>query len=643
MHTGTLTDAGAGRPRTAMVTARPGELVEHGNAAWRITKVIDLTNVIAENVDDGNTKVLNVKDLKGFEPAGARPPGPKRPAAIDGISHEDQETARRRLDVIRPLLDKGNRTRRDVAARAAEVGRHTATLYRWLALYDASGNLGDLIPGTRGTRPGTRRIRTEVEAIIEWAINESYLSADRPSAQDLIMTVRAACRKADVDSPSASTVRARIAEVPERLRLQRRGFRKRSNAKYQPTPGEFPDGDYPLACIQIDHTEVDLQIVDDEHRKPIGRPWVTVAIDVYSRVVTGFHLSLDAPSGTSVALCMAQAVMPKDALLLEHGIDAEWPVWGFPIKIHVDNAPEFRAGNLRKSCEFHGIDLEFRPVKRPEYGAHIERLISTFMTAVHGLPGTTYSSPTEKGDLDPEKRAVMTFSEAERWLLRYLCTVYHRRIHSMIGIPPIDKWRDGLLKDQGDLPAPGLPPRPVNGDEILLTFLPSFERIVQRAGVPIDGMRYFGEALIPWINAPDPVDRLRKRKLVFRRDPRDIAKVWFYDPEQQKYFEIPAADRRFPHTNVWELRQAKRELKQRGERLADPAQLIEALERLKSERNAASRKTKKARRQEQRHREHQRKLNKGDAEPPPESERLQDPADSADNLLDEPPEGYGLW
>lgn len=96
------------------------------------------------------------------------------------------------------------------------------------------------------------------------------------------------------------------------------------------TRRHFPDADYPLHCVQIDHTVVDLLIVDDEHRKPIGRPWVTVAIDVYSRIIMGCHLSLDAPSETSVALCVAQAIAPKEEFLLKHKIDAEWPVWGSP-------------------------------------------------------------------------------------------------------------------------------------------------------------------------------------------------------------------------------------------------------------------------------------------------------------------------
>jgi putative transposase len=57
----------------------------------------------------------------------------------------------------------------------------------------------------------------------------------------------------------------------------------------------------PLDLMQIDHTLVDVIIVDEEDRLPIGRPWLTLAIDIASRAVAGFTVSLDPPSTVSVA------------------------------------------------------------------------------------------------------------------------------------------------------------------------------------------------------------------------------------------------------------------------------------------------------------------------------------------------------
>jgi hypothetical protein len=62
---------------------------------------------------------------------------------------------------------------------------------------------------------------------------------------------------------------------------------------------------------------VELVVVDELQRLPLGRPWLTLAIDVASRMVTGFYVSLDAPSTLSVPLALTQAVLPKDLWLCD--------------------------------------------------------------------------------------------------------------------------------------------------------------------------------------------------------------------------------------------------------------------------------------------------------------------------------------
>ena len=117
-----------------------------------------------------------------------------------------------------------------------------------------------------------------------------------------------------------------------------------------------------------------------------------------------------------VALCVAHAVSPKVQWLAERQVEAEWPVHGLFARLHLDNAKEFRSEALRRGCEQYGIAIDYRPVRTPHYGGHIERLIGTVMGKVHLLPGTTFSDVRAKGDLDPQKTASMTIEELERWL-----------------------------------------------------------------------------------------------------------------------------------------------------------------------------------------------------------------------------------
>ncbi len=82
--------------------------------------------------------------------------------------------------------------------------------------------------------------------------------------------------------------------------------------KFKAAAGSFPNADYPLAYVQIDHTPLDIEIVDDEFREAIGKPHLTLAIDVFSRMIVGYYLSLEAPSTTSVAMCIASCILSKN-------------------------------------------------------------------------------------------------------------------------------------------------------------------------------------------------------------------------------------------------------------------------------------------------------------------------------------------
>jgi putative transposase len=74
-----------------------------------------------------------------------------------------------------------------------------------------------------------------------------------------------------------------------------------------------------LARVEIDHTLVDTHSVDRRDGKPVGRPWLTIAIDVATRAVLGCVLTLEHPSRLSVALCVQQAIFPKETWLKSIG------------------------------------------------------------------------------------------------------------------------------------------------------------------------------------------------------------------------------------------------------------------------------------------------------------------------------------
>ena len=218
-------------------------------------------------------------------------------------------------------------------------------------------------------------------------------------------------------------------------------------------------------------------------------------------MVVGFFISLDRPNTMSVGLCLTHSILPKDKFLAAHNITTTWPCWGIMRKIHADNAGEFRGEMMRRACKEYGIDLEWRPVKKPHYGAHIERLIGTILKEIHNLSGATFTNPDERGQYDSEGHAVWTKGELEKWLADFITGVYHQRVHSAIGTSPIKRYELGIFGNE-EMPGRGLPARIVDEDRVRLDLMPYIERTVQGSyGIVLDNIHYYSDVLKRFVNA----------------------------------------------------------------------------------------------------------------------------------------------
>lgn len=582
---------------------QPGASVSIEGQRFQISQVVDLETVL---VRDGAGKARQVK-VHDLQPEGVSQDIPVKAEAVELVDITDHEwqRAHERFEIIRPLLDDPDCTRAKVCARAEAAGRHSATLYRWLEQYRRSGRVSTLVSAKRGVHRGQSRLDPDVEAVLSATIDEVYLSAQKRSISYTCHEVARRCRNAGLTLPHASTVRRRIKALSMRETLRRREGGQAARNKYAPIQGAFPDANWPLAMVQIDHTPIDLILVDDVHRRPVGRPWITVAIDVFSRMVAGLYVSFDPPGTLAVGLCLAHAILPKDRWLAKHDLATPWPVWGVMDTVHADNAKEFRGHMLRKACQEYGINLHWRPVGRPHFGGHIERLLGTLNHEIHNVPGSTFSNPQARGTYDAEHHAAMTLSEFERWLAITIVEVYHQRLHHELGATPLQKYEEGIF-GTAERPGRGLPDRFLDERRLRLDFMPYQERTVQRHGLVIDEIQYYDDVLRPWINTTDPSDTTgkRKRKFIVRRDPRDISRVYFYDPELKQYFEISYRNTAHPPMSVWELREVRRRLKEEGQKAIDEERIFDAYKRLRALEADAVVATKKARRAAQRRRGH---------------------------------------
>jgi len=566
-----------------------------------------------------------ILDYAGLDAIIGREPGKRRPERIPvseakpdqhqadsawmppdlvSVPEEEWQAAVERFEILKPLIttDRAKRTLTDIKRAARVLGRHPVTLYRWIENYKRYERLSVFLRKRRSDR-GTSRLSSNVEKLIDTAIKSVYLTAEKPIMTAVTEEVYLQCFKNKIKKkPAPNTIRARILALSDHLRVEKREGKKRAAEKYEPIKGHFPGADRPLAVAQIDHTPMDVIVVDEEHRQPIQRPLLTVVIDVYSRMVLGFAIYLEKPSAFTTGLAIAHAVLPKEDWLAGVGVQAEWPCWGKMRTIHCDNAKEFRGTVIGRACQDHDIAVEHRPPREPRYGGHIERGFGTWLTRARRLKGTTFSNVEQKGDYDSEGRAIMTRAELEKWFTIYVAKVYANSYHSGIKTTPLAKYKEGIL-GTADRSGSGLPDRVAEPTAFMLDFMPFEERTIQEYGVVIDHIFFWDDALRPWIHARDPEDSKRPRKFTFRIIPRDMREVYFRDPTSNTYIPIPYRDRTRPPVSRWEIQAAEKRLREAGYARVDEVLIFQAVEEMRRLEQESEHKTKKARRaREMRHR-----------------------------------------
>ena len=551
---------------------------------------------------------LRVRDLATGEigaAAAANLSAPKDPtherlacrqdAVLTQCTAQQWQRARQREALVVATLARDGPIAASLATVAHEHSVSERSLRRWIGLYRQWPSPSALLSATWGNQRGSRRLDPPVEAIISQAIDALFLTRPKASCQVVFEEIERRCAQRGVRAPSLNAVIRRIKALDPWIVAHRQLGREEALRRVGPKPGTL-QAHAPLAIVQIDHTLVDVHVVDDVHRKSIGRPWITLAIDVASRCVLGFHLSLEAPSTASVAACIAHACSPKERWLDAKRIDAQWPLWGLPQRLQADNAREFKTEALSKGCAEWSIEMVWRPLGKPHYGGHIERLIGTLMGRVHLLPGTTQANPVKRGRYRAEAAAQLTLAELERWIALEICERYHLSVHRTLRTAPIHAWQDWFAP-RGTAPA-----IPGDAERFRLSFMPIAYRKLQRDGLHFTDIRY-------WDNVLPTIARLGDTMLL-RYDPSDLSRLYALGSDG-RYWPIPYADIRQPAITLAEAKAAisGRDKSERARR--QEYRLFEGVLKQREVVKAAAERSKLARRTQQRRREAMRRTGAG--------------------------------
>lgn len=641
------------------IVLRDGELVSHAGENWRIVQVTDWQRLLAARVRDGWLDFLPIAELKpplmslecestpSSNGSAEKPPSDDAVASDRPGSGQHKSIRERR---IRQLPAEGNLTEKQIEARNQAVlefqdgmailkaplgerrkliaalckrfGYNQASAYRRLQIIKVHGTADALM---RAVRSDLNKIRLSDEVVktIREHLQEFRFVAEPKTIPDILELINGKCRQNGWDEISEPTLRKFENELPLKKKLEAQGRKKEAADAFRSKAGHLPCNDYPLAIVQVDHTPIQICLVDEVDRKPIGDAWLTLVIDTYSRMVLGFYLTFDPPSTLSTGLALAHAFLPKEEYLRTQGVSGEWPCWGFPDVILVDNAAELNGRMMHGARRRYRFTLRDRPVGSPNFGGHVESAFRTFMYEFKSVPGTKFSNPVERGEYDSEGRAIFTIAEFEAFFTEFLVNGYHLRPHSgdgMDGSVPQLKWKQGIF--EGDvMPPTGLPDRPADTLALRISLMPFKRRTVRNGTVHILDEEYHSGALTLIGDAINLNKPLEDRLFEVRYDPRNISRVWLYYESNDTYIELPFADLRKGPISLWE-RDARK--KRRGDPSAQfKDQRYESHLRREEMKGEAFKKTKAQRLEDEKAR---RRAQGALVQPPPPARKANNPA-----------------
>jgi len=329
------------------------------------------------------------------------------------------------------------------------------------------------------------RLPEAVYEITDRLIKEHYLNLKQKNKRAIHGLIKYECDHRGLVAPSYQWTVDRINHLdPYEVALARKGRR----AAYRFTPqlhGQLNpnNGDRPMALVQIDHTQLDIFLVSEDTGEVLEKPWLTLAIDAYSRRVVAFAIAFDTPSHRILMLMVRRIVQRQGHM---------------PAFLSVDGGKEFSSGYFEALL----ARCECTPIKRPpaqaRFGALIERafgtLDSSFLYSLAGNSQIMKNVRQVTKSVRPERQAVWSLEALDELLSAYFFDLYDNRPHGELGMSPAQKYASGVelagVREHRVI---------VPNEEFLLMTMPTTSKgtakVITQRGVSIHGIYFWADEM----------------------------------------------------------------------------------------------------------------------------------------------------
>lgn len=548
-----------------MWTLRKGiRFTDHDGNLWTLARLTVTGNLLFENEVGATTPLTRVDLIRRFtnhewsvDPSSLVTVEPvpyiRTPVDFESYPEADKTRARYRYSVIEPLLGRTSVRNSDLeecraACPAKDDGEPPSlrSVRRWLTAYQTSHDMRSLLDSHRLKY---RRRATEACDIIDQAIQELRFPEKPAQPADFNEIAEAIRYRIAIANqtlpecsqlwvPSRATLYRRFAEL-DGTESDKRLLGRDEAANRARTALGGPNVRHIFERVEVDHGQLDIVLYDPIRGVPLGRPWLTVAIDYYSKMILGFYLSLEHPDIHAVLECFRHAVWPKDAWLARYpDITTRWPAHGLWSNAILDNALETHAGDTVKALSDNGTGPLFCGRKKPWFKGSVERFIRSFQAkCAHPMPGTTKSNPVQRAGYPSEKSACIDYATYVHIVTKWIVEEYHRRRHRKLNMSPLEFWDrhidDRIVRFPGSLV------------ELELLTARRETRVLHRYGIEFDKVTYNSAALQEqrnewWRTLPSS----RDGPIVdFRYYRHTVDYIDVHDPLSTTFIQVPAVHR----------------------------------------------------------------------------------------------------
>lgn len=306
--------------------------------------------------------------------------------------------------------------------------------------------------------------------------------------------------------------------------------------------------DFAFHRVIVDHTRLDLHVVDDELEMVLGRPWLTLAIDVKTRAIVAHLLTFQDPSAWTVGEILRRMALPKR-------VPAEmaklYPVLrkirGKPVELVVDNAVEFRGHMLEAAARGAGFSVRFCPIKSPRYRAVGERMMGTANRQIcELLPGRVFSPR--------EARRLGLNSEAEACVFMREVEAVANMVVAIINTTPNsgNGDRQPALVMEHELNRHGITNFADMDSFLIDTMDIATDAQLTPSGIRAFNLRYHDIVEVRrLLDDLVPLEARRTRRddatatVDFRFDPQDISRIHVWNRKTRMFVELRCSDERY--------------------------------------------------------------------------------------------------